>query len=342
MTWQQRLVEAWTRRDPLACSLLPLSWVYGALVAARRRLYRRGLLLRTQRVGVPVVVIGNVVAGGGGKTPLVIAVVRQMIAWGLRPGVISRGYGRSAEDCRAVTPGATAAEVGDEPLLIAYATQAPVVVASQRIQAARHLLHLHPEVDVLVADDGLQHLALHRDVEICVFDDRGIGNGWLLPAGPLREPWPRAIDLVVQADTVASPQGFSVTRRLAPHALRADGSQVPLDSLAAMAHSGECRLWATAGIARPQSFFAMLRAQGLVLSGTLPLPDHAGMDDFHWPESQDGWLLCTEKDAAKLRVHRPDALAVPLEVALEPAFWDALRDRLHRLLPARGQPGTRI
>jgi tetraacyldisaccharide 4'-kinase len=193
-----------------------------------------------------------------------------------------------------------------------------------------------------VADDGLQHLALERDVEICVFDERGLGNGWLLPAGLLREPWPRTAELVLQpVGAAVRPAGFEVRRRLASHALRADGSPVPLPALAAQARStgaAKAMLWAIAGIAHPERFFGMLRDQGLPLAGTRSLPDHAPPEAFDWPEAREGILLCTEKDAPKLRAWRPDALAVPLELWLDPAFWTALRALLPR--PNAPAPGT--
>ncbi len=342
MAWQQTLVDAWTRRGLLAWSLRPLSWLYGTVIAVRRALYRRGLLLRAERVPVPVVVVGNVVAGGGGKTPLVIAMLRQMQSWGLHPGVVSRGYGRRGDDCREVGDRDTAQDVGDEPLLIARATGAPVAVAPRRIDAARHLLHLHPEIDVLVADDGLQHMALHRDVEVCVFDDRGVGNGWLLPAGPLREPWPRAVDLVVQTRASTAPGAFHATRRLASHAVRADGARTTLADLAEMSRAGDVRLVAVAGIAQPHHFFGMLRSEGLALTDSHALPDHAREQDYRAAGAETGLLLCTEKDATKLWPLRPDALAVPLELTVDPAFWPALRARIDAVRRAPPSPAPRL
>ena len=171
----------------LACLLWPLAQCYGVLVRLRRGLYRRGVL-RSERFRVPVVVVGNVIAGGAGKTPLVIALVRHLQAQRVAVGVVSRGYGRTASDCMEVTPTASPSQTGDEPALIHRLTGAPVFVARQRTQALRALLAAHPETTVVICDDGLQHYALQRDLEIAAFDDRGTGNGWLLPAGPLREP----------------------------------------------------------------------------------------------------------------------------------------------------------
>ena len=184
------LLRAWTGKGPLAWALLPVAALYGALAAVRRQLFR-WQRLKSQRVNAFVIVVGNVVAGGAGKTPTVISLVRHLQARGLRVGVVSRGFGRDGQACQPVSASSSAQEVGDEPLLIARATGAPVFVAHDRHQAASALLAQHPQTDVIVCDDGLQHYGLYRDLDICVFDDRGCGNGWLLPAGPLREPWPR-------------------------------------------------------------------------------------------------------------------------------------------------------
>ncbi|MDO5289838.1 MAG: tetraacyldisaccharide 4'-kinase [Pseudomonadota bacterium] len=330
---EHRLRAAWQRRGPLARLLWPLSRLYGALAA------RQGARQRAQaaRLPVPVVVIGNVVAGGAGKTPTTLAVVQHLQARGWRPGIISRGHGRTGNDCREVLPGSDPRDTGDEPLLLRQRAGVPVFVAPRRADAGRALLAAHPQADILVCDDGLQHTALARDVDICVFDARGVGNGWLLPAGPLREPWPRPVDLVLHTEPPAHPlaaspaatlsapllcPAFTAHRRLGSHALRADGSAVPLDSLRGQP------LTALAGIARPESFFAMLRAAGLTLADTLTLPDHFHFDSWrHTPDNRKQ-LVCTEKDALKLWRHAPGALAVPLVLDVPAAFFTALDQRL--------------
>ncbi|NPC54293.1 tetraacyldisaccharide 4'-kinase [Caenimonas sp. S4] len=315
----ERLQRAWLQRGALACLLWPLSLVFGALAALRRGAYRIGLL-RRRRVAVPVIVVGSVVVGGSGKTPVVMALVEHLRSRGLAPGVISRGYGRTTQDCREVRPVSEAHEVGDEPLLIARACGVPVFVAPDRIEAARALLKAYPATQVIVCDDGLQHYGLQRDIEICVFDERGIGNGWLLPAGPLREPWPRAADLVLRAGDASGIPGFDVKRRLASQARRGDGARTPLAALQGRP------LKAVAGIAKPEAFFAMLREAGLQLEQTVSLPDH---HDFRAhpvkPAGMD--LVCTQKDAVKLWRLQPQAWAVPLELDIGPQFWNAL-DRL--------------
>ncbi len=334
MTLQRCLTSAWTHRGPLSWLLWPISLLFGSLAALRRGLYWIGWL-RSERVPVPVIVVGNVVAGGSGKTPVVIALVRHLQARGLRVGVISRGYGRASRDCQEVLQDSVTGDVGDEPALIQRSTGAPVFVACRRIEAARALLARRAQTQVIICDDGLQHLALQRDLDICVFDDRGVGNGLLLPAGPLRETWPRPVDLILHSGTQPAFAGFTAPRALAPYAVRADQSQVALEQLT---QRGASPLLAVAAIAKPEDFFAMLRAQGLVLDQTIALPDH---DDFagwvaadhkHWT------VLCTEKDAVKLWHRQPDALAVPLIVTPEAGFLAELDARLAPLLAAPSQP----
>jgi tetraacyldisaccharide 4'-kinase len=320
--WQRILTDSWQRRGPLAWALWPLSLLVGQLVRLRQGLYLSGLL-RRHALPVPVIVVGNVVAGGAGKTPVVMALVKHLQARGLRPGVISRGYGRRTHDCREVLDVSPVGDVGDEPALIRRNTGVPVFVAARRVQAARALLQAYPQTDVLVSDDGLQHYALARDIEICVFDDRGVGNGFLLPAGPLREPWPRHVDLVLHTGTRPAFSGHTALRALAAQAVRADGTRV---DLVALAQDGR-PLLAVAGTARPQAFFDMLQALGLPLSLTLARPDHDDYAGWRRPLDRDYTLLCTEKDALKLWPHHPDALAVPLNFAPAPSFFAAL-DRL--------------
>ncbi|MES2686443.1 MAG: tetraacyldisaccharide 4'-kinase [Pseudomonadota bacterium] len=339
-----RLQRAWLRRGPLACLLWPVAVLFGALVRLRRTLYRANLL-RSEKMPVPVVVVGNVVAGGAGKTPTVIALVQHLQAAGIRAGVVSRGYGRSGESCLEVLPDTPPEQSGDEPALIRRATQAPVFVAARRVDAARALLAAHPATQLIICDDGLQHYALRRDIEIAVFDERGAGNGWLLPAGPLREPWPerlqrgagpsgRGIDLVLHTGALPAFDGFRSTRRLADHALRADGSRVDLSSLAGTA------LIALAGIAKPQAFFDMLTARGLILAETRALPDHYDFDSYPRPTDMGYTLICTEKDAIKLFPRQSDALAVSLVFEPEPAFFTAfdalLTSRLSPLPSSHG------
>jgi len=335
-TVEHTLVRAWAYRGWLAWLLWPVSLLFASLVRCRRMMYRIGVF-KVRRVGVPVIVVGNVVAGGSGKTPVVMAVVRHLQARGLNPGVVSRGYGRSTEDCREVLPDSPAQEVGDEPALIKRTLSngsvlTPVFVASNRFDAATALLAHYPLTDVIVCDDGLQHLALHRDISVCVFDDRGVGNGFMLPAGPLREPWPRPVDVVLHSGAhPAFASGYRARRALADHAITCDGTQLPLGELAKSSVLEHQPILAVAAIAQPEAFFAMLRGRGLRLAKTVALPDHYTFDSWSRPSDRGYTLICTEKDAVKLWSAHPDALAVALVFTPEPAFVQALDQLLDTL-----------
>ncbi len=330
---KQVLLKAWRVRGWLACLLWPVAKIHGLLVRMRRALYLREVLA-SERFSVPVIVVGNVVAGGGGKTPLVMALVRHLQAQGVQVGVVSRGYGRSGHESLEVSAQTPVHDAGDEPALIQRLTGAPVFVAKKRTAAVRDLLAAYPSTAVVVCDDGLQHYALQRDIEIAVFDDKGIGNGWLLPAGPLREPWPErlnhGVDLVLHTGHKPAFEGYTSRRRLADHAVAADGSHVELNSLT---HQP---LVALAGIANPQAFFDMLRARGLMLERTLALADHHDFENQDLSDCIGKTVLCTEKDAVKLFALPGHAelklLAVPLEFTPEPAFFKALDTLLSPLL----------
>ncbi len=337
MALRQALMQAWNGQGGwgrwFTVLLWPISWLFGALVAVRRLAYQLGIY-KPHTLPVPVIVVGNVMVGGVGKTPVTMALVQHLAQQGWRVGVLSRGYGRKtsnnshrAPDIQAVSPESHAQDVGDEPLLIARTCQVPVFVGADRAAAGRALLQQHPEVQVLVCDDGLQHWQLARDLELCVFDERGVGNGLLLPAGPLREPWPRRTHttdvhtLWVQTSGVAIPGHFQVTRQLVDHAVQADGTQRPLSSW------GNTPVQALAGIAKPEAFFAMLRAKGLTLAFTEALPDHADVQHLHIDPTQ-GDVFCTEKDAVKLWAQNPHAWAVPLHTTLPAELLMAIDQHL--------------
>jgi len=333
---KQLLPKAWLTRGWLACLLWPAAQIYGLIIRLRLALYRGGFL-RSERFGVPVIVVGNVVAGGAGKTPLVMVLVKHLQAQGWQVGVVSRGYGRVSQETLEVTSETPTSKSGDEPVLIKQTTNAPVFVAIRRTEALRALLAAYPSTAVVVCDDGLQHYALQRDIEVAVFDDRGIGNGWLLPAGPLREPWParkrQGIDLVLHTGQKPAFEGFTSSRHLADHAVAANGSRVALTALRGQ------RLVALAGIASPEIFFAMLRARGLTLEKTVPLPDHHDFKPDELTACAGRTVLCTEKDAVKLfslpELAQLRLLAVPLAFSPEPAFFTALDTLLAPLLSSR-------
>jgi tetraacyldisaccharide 4'-kinase len=300
------LTRNWLRRGPLACALWPLSLVFRLLSGVRVALFRAGVL-KSARLPVPVVVVGNIFIGGTGKTPLTIWLVQALQAAGMRPGVISRGFGSAADGAREVTAASTPAQVGDEPLLIRQRTGCPVMVGRDRAATGRALLAAHPLVDVLVTDDGLQHYKLQRDVEIILFDGRGVGNGWLLPAGPLREPVGRRRDFTV----INTPQlTEALVRAVAP--ARATPIQMTLvgqhaeqlrdrsarRSLAELAAQPGLRIAAAAGIGNPARFFGMLKTAGLHIT-ELPLPDHHDFQDRPFATLDADLILMTEKDAVK-------------------------------------------
>ncbi len=334
-------MKAWRGRGVLASLLYPVSLVYRGLVETRRVAYAIGLV-RVQHVDATVIVVGNVVAGGAGKTPTVIAVVQHLMAQQHRVGVISRGYGRTGTACLEVVPAADPSDVGDEPLLIRRATGVPVFVAPTRHAAAMALLAHYPQTQFIICDDGLQHYALHRDLEICVFDDRGWGNGWHLPAGLLRESWPRKAllaagqrdDRLLVLHTGERPafSGFTARKNLSSMAHSRDGTQIPL---AALHTPGGKPLMAVAGIAQPESFFAMLRARNVPLAATLALPDHCHFDSELINKYEGYRLICTDKDAAKLWPLVPDAVTVSLELQPEVAFFAALDAQVRSLLAAK-------
>lgn len=282
--------------------LILLSWLYGGVTCLRRALYDQGLLRRT-RLPVPVIVVGNLIVGGAGKTPLTRYLAQALIAAGWRPGIISRGYGRQVPGIRAVGQGDPPRYVGDEPLL--YAEDGlPIYVGEQRVAAGQALLAANPSVDILIADDGLQHYALERDIELVVFDNRGFGNGQLLPAGPLREGLERLNDMKMKAlvwqggaPALSNPAIHrypSFAMRLEPGAVYAVNDRTKEQPLSAFAGQS---VIAVAGIGNPERFFQMLRDHGLRVEGK-SFPDHHQFTQDDIPVSTCP-VLMTEKDAVK-------------------------------------------
>ncbi|KPF48791.1 tetraacyldisaccharide 4'-kinase [beta proteobacterium AAP121] len=336
---EARLQRSWWRPRPdlLAGLLWPATLLYRLMAW----LVQRGTP-PPRPLPVPVLVVGNHVVGGAGKTPTVIALVQALQARGHRPGVISRGHGRSGTGPMAVAAGADVTSAGDEPLLIQRRCQVPVYVGRARAAAALALCAAHPEVDVLVADDGLQHRALARQAELVVFDERGAGNGLLLPAGPLREPMPNTLPaqrlVLYTAGRASTPLPGALARRqlllawpLAAWDAGERSAALPLSALQGRP------LLAAAGLAAPQKFFGMLSAAGLQFT-PLPLPDHHPYTTLPWPaETAD--VLVTEKDAVKLLARPLGAARVwvlPLDFQLPEGLVDALSALL--FTPERTQP----
>jgi len=343
MSWAERIQQAWRDDDALAQALRPLGVLNGALQRLRSSLYRRGWL-RSGRLSVPVIVVGNWIVGGAGKTPTTLALLRILRQMGVPAGVISRGYGRSDRYAQhLINADDAAADVGDEPLLIHLRARVPVAVGADRVAAALELLRAHPEVKVLISDDGLQHWRLPRQLSVLVFDERGLGNGRLLPAGPLRQnhAWPAvpgsaARQLVLyNCERPSTPQAGFVAERQLGGAIelsawwRGETEAQGLDSFS----PPDRPLWAAAGMAQPDRFFNMLRARGLDFR-PCPLPDHFDFANTPWPdEALD--VLVTEKDAVKLRPERfrqARIWVVTLDFHPEQAFEQALRTELSTLL----------
>ena len=320
MALADTLQASWygTRGAPLWT--YPLAWLYGALTALRRALYRIGWL-RSTRLAVPVVVVGNLTAGGTGKTPLTLALVDALTARGWRPGVVSRGYGGMQREPALLGDDPDPTQFGDEPCLI-RASGAPVAVGRDRPAAAALLLEAG--CNVVIADDGLQHYALARDVEICVIDGaRRFGNGRLLPAGPLREPLSRLRQVDFRVCNGAAGEGEYAMRLDGGTAVSiADGVIRPLASFAGTP------VHAVAAIGHPDRFFDSLRAQGLDVLGRAFADHHAFVpEDLAFVG--DAPLLMTDKDAIKCQAFaRPGWWRVPVRAALDDGFIDALSRRL--------------
>lgn len=324
-----RLEQIWASRRLASTTLLPLAWLFGVVSATRGALHRRGWLM-THHLPVRVVVVGNLLVGGAGKTPATIAIVALLRRHGWSPGIVSRGYGRDDGSVREVGPTSDARLVGDEPVVLARRTGVPVFVGADRVAAGHALIQAHPAIDVVVSDDGLQHLALGRDVEVLIFDERGIGNARLLPAGALREPLPRALGsgrivLYNAASPTTALAGFVGRRSLAGIvALDAWWRGEPA-TLAALEALRDRNVVAVAGLARPGRFFAMLREHGLVVS-ELALPDHHDFLALPWPIGASD-VVITEKDAVKIDAQRRIGARVwvaALDFTPEPAFDEAL------------------
>ena len=294
-TFESWLHRQWTKRGLLAWALSPLSVIFLCIARNRR------MKTKPHRLPVPVVVVGNIYVGGTGKTPVTIALVKELVKRGYHPGVVSRGFGRKEDAPQMVLPDSPAVNVGDEPLLIARQTQVPVAVARDRVAAALLLLDKHPECDLIISDDGLQHYALARDVELAVVGARGLGNGWVLPAGPLREP-PSRLDEVDAIVLNATEDSFD--------------SRTP-------------RFAATATLGRAKS----LDGTRCLSLDEMELGDHYAFDDNPFKDSKEEFILITGKDAVKCRQHPdiaqdPRIYTVEYLVDIDPYLVDLIEHKL--------------
>jgi tetraacyldisaccharide 4'-kinase len=321
----------WYRIRPAHVLLIPLSLLFAAATALRRWLYRAGVL-PNDPLPVPLIVVGNITVGGTGKTPCVLWLVERLVEQGYRPAIVTRGYGGS-EKLQEVRPDSLPASAGDEAILLARRSGVPVLAGRDRAQAARSALATHPDCDVLVSDDGLQHYRLSRAIEIAVVDgQRQFGNGWLLPAGPLREPVRRltCVDAVlVNGDSplpaVRVPQfllkltGEVFRNLLNPHVSTS------------AAGLGDRPVHAVAGIGNPQRFFSRLQRMGINFRAH-PFPDHFrfGPDDLAF--ARDDIVLMTEKDAVKCEAFARDTWwYLPVEAVIEPALEHLVVAKLRAL-----------
>ncbi|EAV6589109.1 tetraacyldisaccharide 4'-kinase [Salmonella enterica] len=323
------IARIWSGESPLWRLLLPFSWLYGLVSGAIRLSYKLGLK-RAWRAPVPVVVVGNLTAGGNGKTPVVIWLVEQLQRRGVRVGVVSRGYGGKAVAYPLLlTPETTTAEAGDEPVLIYQRTGAPVAVAPERAAAVKAILAAH-DVQIIITDDGLQHYRLARDIEIVVIDGvRRFGNGWWLPAGPMRERASRlkTVDAAIVNGGVA--RAGEIPMQLAP------GLAVNLRTGARCDVAQLSNIVAMAGIGHPPRFFATLESCGAHPQKCVPLADHQTLApaDVHALVGEGQTLVMTEKDAVKCRAFAEDNWwFLPVDARLSGEKPDKLLEHISSLV----------
>ncbi|HQS58617.1 MAG: tetraacyldisaccharide 4'-kinase [Gallionellales bacterium 35-53-114] len=307
----------WYRITPLHLLLWPLSLIFHLIVTIRRLLFRLGIS-SSIKLPVPVIIVGNISVGGTGKTPLTLWLAEQLLADGWHPGIISRGFGGKGNKPQEVLHDSDPAQVGDEPALMAQRLLCPVWTGRDRPAAARALLAAHPECDVIISDDGLQHYRLQRDVEIAVVDGiRRFGNGFLLPAGPLREPPSRLREVdavVVNGDKVAV--GEFMMQLEGVHfynLLNPEMTATAADFQGQTVH-------AVAGIGHPERFFGYLKKLGLILIAH-PYPDHHQFSAADLVFSDGNALLMTEKDAVKcMAIADEKCWVLRVDARLDPAL----------------------
>lgn len=338
----QAMHSIWQRKGLCSTLLLPLSWIVQAVIARKRRRYEK-YPDRIYHCPLPVVVVGNIYVGGTGKTPVTIALAEALLAHGWHPGIISRGYGVDVgERARSGQGELDPLRYGDEPALIAHVTQAPIAVHPDRSLAIKRLRRDYPKVDVIIADDGLQHLALGRDLEIAVQDGRGIGNGRVLPAGPLREPASRLkyVDFLITnlppgqtGPAAIDTPAHQLAMNLVPTKAVQLATGVELDWNTWLKEHGDEQLSAVAAIGQPQRFFLMLQAAGLQLAHTIALPDHHAYDVSPFAALPAAPILVTAKDAVKCKRFNDDRLwAVHVSPVFSDPEWIALANEMLRMI----------
>ncbi|HEY0843155.1 tetraacyldisaccharide 4'-kinase [Methylotenera sp.] len=328
------LQKQWLTFTPWHLLLLPISWLFLLITAFRRVLYKCGFL-KSHRLAAPVVVVGNINVGGAGKTPVVIWLAEQLKQAGYKPGVISRGYGSDLVGVASVSPTSNPNAVGDEPVLIAIRTACPVFVGARRVEAGLALLKAHPECDILISDDGLQHYALQRDVELVVVDGaKGFGNSALLPAGPLREPKSRlkTVDAVV-SNGLATNLKTLVTPPVIAMQLKATSfyNLINRQSLATPADFIEKTVAAIAGIGNPDRFFNQLSAMGLNFKRKA-YNDHYQYSAQDFQNLETDIVIMTEKDAVKCTSFaQPNFWVLPVSAEIDAQLMAVILNKLDKL-----------
>jgi tetraacyldisaccharide 4'-kinase len=346
----QKAPMFWEKRGLTAYLLWPLSKVFSIASCIRRYLYELKIL-KSEALPVPLIIVGNLRVGGTGKTPSVLAIAKALHARGFHPGIISRGYKGQYQGVQEVSSASSPQELGDEPCYMAQQLsylQIPVFVHSQRVHTAKTLLNVHPSVDVIISDDGLQHYALKRwparegghDIELVVRDAREEGNQFLLPAGPLRESAQRPRDYSLSIGTHSAPYlanapCFNVSIQVKKAYQLSQPSQTL--SLSELKQKTELKILAAAGLGNPQKFFDLLSSEGIKFE-SLPLADHADFSVNPFKSTTADMILITEKDAVKcsqLSEYKDDMRiwVLPIEIELPKDLIDLMIDVIQRPQP---------
>lgn len=309
--------------------LIPLSWLFAGITALRRWAYRAGVL-KSYALPVPVIIVGNINVGGSGKTPVTIWLVNQLKQHGYKPAVISRGYGGSATQATSVTPASLPSIVGDEPVLIASRSQCPVWVGADRVDAATALLKAHPECNIIISDDGLQHYRLKRDFEIAIADNASLQTACLLPAGPLREaPWRlKTVDAVVCNNEVCNDE----TTIENAYTMQLVGEQfynlTDKSLTATVTDFQHKKVTAIAGIGKPERFFAHLRKLGINFT-SLSFDDHYAFTAEDMAKIECDAIIMTEKDAVKCKLFaKSHYWVLPVAASMDAAFMPHVLQKL--------------
>ncbi|MGJ0491560.1 tetraacyldisaccharide 4'-kinase [Methylobacter sp.] len=331
-------MNSWLQKQWLTYSLwhvllMPLSWLFYALSSIRKFLFQVNIL-KSHSLPVPVIVIGNITVGGTGKTPLVIWLAGQLQLAGYKPGIISRGYGGSAQQTQAVFADSSPTEVGDEPVLLAVRTHCPVYVNANRVEAGKALLKAHPECDVIISDDGLQHYRLQHDVEIVVIDGaKGFGNGALLPAGPLREPTSK----LAHVDAIVINGGLqkALPIKVAPSVdmqFKSGSFYNLIDSnkTCGAEEFANQKVLVVAGIGNPERFFQQLQQMGLHFESKA-YPDHHAFSAADFALETADVILMTEKDAVKCRAFaKPNFWVLPVNAVVKSDLMAIIVNKLKK------------